>query len=115
MVTPSLKSLSSPDLVAPHLPGDPGKCMVFLQAEIGPSNQPGAELFSFLVATPGGLEGIELPRWGRGLLIVREFSWEQVNQSLSRLLAHAQAPTWAEVAAKLGKELQWEFDNYASK
>jgi Immunity protein 8 len=112
MVTPELRNLSSSDLERPALPVDPTDCSVALQAAIGPKNAEGEELFEFQVVTPAFLARNSLPRWGRGLLIVEEFSWPAVERALERLLAHAHRNTWAEVAAILNHELQWEYDNY---
>ena len=85
-----------------------------LQASIGPKGAEGEELFEFQVVTPSFLAKEGLPRWGRGLLIVEQFSWETVDRALERLLARAQRNTWAEVAVVLNHELHWEFDNYQS-
>jgi len=83
-----------------------------LQASIGPKDAEGEELFEFQVITPIFLAKNGLPRWGRGLLIVEQFSWQAVERALERLLAHAHRKTWAEVAAVLNHEIQWEYDNY---
>lgn len=113
MVTPVLKSLISPDIERPALPPDVENCSVFLQAGIGPKDSEGEEIFSFSVVTPRFLLGNEaLPRWGRGLLVVDSFSWQTVDRSIQRLLAHAQRESWSEVARVLNSELEWEFDNY---
>ena len=112
MVTPELKSLGSSDLERPAIPRDPTNCSIALQASIGPKNAHGEELFQFQVVTPTFLATNGLPRWGRGLLIVEQFSWPAVERALERLLAHAHRNTWAEVAAVLNHELLWEYDNY---
>jgi hypothetical protein len=112
MVTPELRNLSSPDLERPAVPSDPTDCLVALEASIGPKGARGEELFEFQVVTPRALAKNGLPRWGRGLLIVEQFSWANVERALERLLSHAHRDTWAEVAAVLNHELQWEYDNY---
>jgi immunity protein 8 of polymorphic toxin system len=112
MVTPELRKLSSPDLDRPAIPADPADCSVALEASIGPKGEKGEELFQFQVVTPRALARASLPRWGRGLLIVEEFSWASVERVLERLLAHARRDTWAEVAGALNHQLQSEYDNY---
>src|ERR1043166_4165238 len=112
MVTPELRKLSSPDLERPAVPPDPTDCSVALQASIGPKGAEGEELFEFQVVTPRALLRNGLPRWGRGLLIVESFSWAGVERALERLLARAHRKTWAEVAAVLNHDLQWEYNNY---
>ena len=116
MVTPELRGLTSPDLNAGMLPADPRACCVQVDASIGPTGQPGAESFSFSVVTPAFLvQSGSLPRWGRGMLIVNEFSWGAVDRALTRLLSHASRKTWGEVAAALNADLVWEFDNYVPR
>ena len=113
MVIPELKSLFSPDIERPALPPDVENCSVFLQAGIGAKGSEGEEIFSFSVVTPSFLLATEaLPRWGRGLLVVDSFSWQTVERSIQRLLAHAHRASWSEVAQVLNNELEWEFDNY---
>ena len=83
-----------------------------LNASIGPKGSPGAENFAFTVVTPRYLLEHGGSRWGRGLLVVDEFSWSTVERMIQRLISHASAASWAEVAQKLNMELLWEFDNY---
>ncbi len=88
---------------------------MLIEAEIGANGTPGAEIFSFQVVTPKYLARERLPRWGRGLLVVEEFSWREVEAALQKLLMHASRPVWNDVAAELNKELHWEFDNYSQR
>ena len=101
----------SPDIDRPELPADPTDCYIGVEVEIGPAGEDGAEIFQFDVATPSGLVGID-QRWGRGLLIVDEFSWGKIDRTLERLLMHCVKGTWHEIASELNKELHWEFENY---
>jgi Immunity protein 8 len=112
MVTAHLISLDSPDLRSDALPLDPENCSVLLNASIGPKGSPGAENFAFTVVTPRYLAEHSDAQWGRGLLVVDSFSWPGVTRMVEKLLAHASGSTWSEVAAKLNRELLWEFDNY---
>ena len=109
---PTIRGLSSLDLPNHELPSDPSDCSVLIEAEIGAIGVPGADIFSFEVVTRAYLLREELPRWGRGLLLVEQFSWEAVEASLQKLLMHAARPAWEQVATELGKELHWEFENY---
>ena len=108
---PIVKSIMSPDVDRPALPPDPSHCSVFIEVEIGPSGESGAEIFSFSVVTPSKLIGGG-PVWGRGLLVLDEFSWAGVDVALSKLLRHCEGATWSEVSSQLNKELHWEFENY---
>jgi len=112
VVLPKIHSLHSLDISAPELPPDPQNCWITLDAEIGPSHSPGADRFSFDVVTPLALAAANEIRWGSGLLILPEFSWEEVTRALARLLAQCSRPTWDEVVTALSAELRWEFENY---
>ena len=113
MIAPELRELFSAELDGRKLPRDPLECHVAIQASIGPKNEPGEELFEFSVVTPKFLaRSGELPCWGRGLLLLEEFSWEAVERAIDRLLVRAHRPAWREVALALSHDLDWEFDNY---
>ena len=112
MVSAHLFSLDSTDLDRGAVPDDPANCRVALTACIGPAGGRGGDNFSFEVVTPRYLLEQGSGRWGRGLLVLDEFSWTAVDRMVQRLVAHAAAETWAESAHKLNQELLWEFDRY---
>ena len=116
MPLPVLRSLSSYEFDRPALPPDPDDCAVLVHAEIGTADAAkGTDLFRFTVATPSRILDGSGVRWGRGTLIVDRFSWEAVENAVRRLLMHADRPTWKESAIELGKEMHWEFENYAGE
>ena len=107
-----VKSIHSPDLNRGELPTEADNCAVLIEAEIGEKGKDGKEIFSFTVVTPKFLAKDSEARWGRGYLVMEEFSWATVERMLSRLLQHVRKDSWSEVAAELSKELHWEFENY---
>jgi hypothetical protein len=109
---PELRSVLSLDLDFGSMPPDPSHCSVLIDAEIGVKGQNGASRFGFTAITPSAISARNERRWGRGYLILPEFSWDAVSQALQRLLAQSSGPSWEAIAAKLNKELLWEFDNY---
>ncbi len=112
-MVPELRSLTTTASDDRAVPDDPTDCRVSVTAVIGPRGAPGEELFRFSVVTPIYLtHASDLPRWGRGMLIVDEFSWSTVERMVHRLLARFEAESWQQVAALLCKELEWEFDGY---
>ena len=115
MIVPTVKGLSSPNLARPAIPPDPEDCAVLCEAEIGEKDGRGADLFHFTVATPRFLLREGGVTWGRGYLIVDQFSWSAVDRALEKLCLHAWRPTWPESAAALAKELHWEFENYTTE
>jgi Immunity protein 8 len=87
-----------------------------MQADIGPVGEEGAETFDFTVCTPSGLadrlENDERPFWGRGLLIVRRFDWDQVEAALNQYVRSLSGEEWHNVATKLNRVMCWEFEDY---
>ena len=105
--------LHSPDLAVGALPPDPRNCVVLVQAFIGPNDGPGEESFDFLVVTPCSVEGLA-PRWGRALLLLEHFSWEEVRRHVDRIVAQCQRDSWQDAAQQLSRWMDWEFEGYAS-
>ena len=112
MIIPELKSIFSPDLEYGQLPNKKENCSVFIELTIGPKDKKGEEIFSFTAITPKFILDNLSINWGRGYLILKEFSWEEIEKSVTRLLNHCSGKNWDEVSAKLNKELRWEFENY---
>jgi len=106
--------LHSPDVAVGALPSDPSNCAVLVQAMIGPIDKPGEESFDFLVVTPSALESLA-PRWGRALLVLKRFSWEEVHRHVDRIVAQCQRDSWQDAAQNLSRWMDWEFDGYASE
>jgi hypothetical protein len=111
-IVPEIKSITSPDLPYGSVPAEPDNCSVFIETTIGPKGKEGEEIFSFTVVTPKYLALNPESRWGRGYLIVSQFSWSTIESMLGRLLIRAYRDSWSEAAKILSKELEWEFDNY---
>ena len=107
-----LRGSTSPDLESDTSPSDPLDCKILIEAMIGPKDQPGEESFQFVVATPSALSSVELPRWGRGLLLVESFDWKAVGGAVEKVLSHCEGADWDEVAGKIGRYADWEFDGY---
>lgn len=109
-----LKRLHSPDLPEGDIPENPTDCAVLVQAMIGPVDGPGEESFDFLVVTPDALKRLA-PRWGRGLLVLPAFSWDQVRRHVERLVAQCGDDSWANATQRLSRFADWEFESYTAK
>jgi hypothetical protein len=107
-----VKSLFSIDLGEGELPGSPECCCVNIWADIGIQGKEGADQFNFYVITPAYLMTHPEVRWGRGYLLMPEFSWKEIKRMLERLVSSISASSWEEAAAKLCNYLEWEFENY---
>ena len=112
MIVPELKSIVSPDLKYGQFPDDVENCSVFIELTIGPKDNEGEEVFSFTAVTSKYILNNFTNSWGRGYLIIKKFSWQEIELTINKLLAHCWADDWIGVTNKLKNELHWEFDNY---
>ena len=109
-VFPELRSLSSPDLPRGQEPTDPTNAAILVEAKIGPKDQQGAEVFSFVAITPRALARDQGARWGRGYLILNHVSWSSVESAVRDLLSLCAGESWARVTETLRREMHWEFE-----
>lgn len=107
-----LKGIFSPELNEPAVPLDPECCIVSICADVGEKGKEGADQFNCYVVTPKFLTLNSEVRWGRGYLLVPEFSWREVRRMFERLVSSIEASSWEEAAAILSRYLEWEFENY---
>ena len=107
-----LKSIMSPDLDYGLSPGDPENCHVLIEAEIGPSESDGADIFTFEVVTPAAIKSLPAPSWLKGYLLLYVFSWVDVEEAVNKLLMQCAGSDWNEISNKLSQSLGWEFEGY---
>ncbi|SAL03725.1 immunity 8 family protein [Caballeronia ptereochthonis] len=94
-------------------PENPSCFYLTLRIRIGLSETSGADDFEVCVCTPQWLEQTTFePRWGRHLLIVREFSWSSIEQRIRDYVAECDGNDWQAIANKLSKVFAWEFEDY---
>lgn len=82
---------------------------------VGPQGEPGEERFQLTVCTPSALAD-QLRQHpfliGRHWLFVPELHPAEVAKWLSDRIAVLEAPTWTELAEKIGRIGEWEFEDY---
>jgi hypothetical protein len=86
-----------------------------IDVEIGLSGSAGQDIFHLTVVSPAFLQQtlMDLPEvWGRGYLIMDQFSYGRITSMLEQLCQESTGTTWVEIAAKLNKFMPWEFDEY---
>ena len=94
-----IKQIYSPDFVA--YPDDIHKFNVSLHVAIGEKGKDGAETFSFVAASPQGLEqeviGGEF-KLLRGYILMTEFDWKVIHRAIENIVNHARSrENWDEV------------------
>ena len=90
---------------------------IWLRLYVGPSGEEGSESFDVCVCSPDWLarqsesDGFVM---GRHHLVVNAYSFIPLRSTLERLIGQCSGENWAEVAAKVGRIGQWEFEDYVA-
>ena len=87
---------------------------LFVQAIVGPRGSEGEESFGFLICTPDWIKEHHAaePLLGLHHLIVASYNYDQIVRFVSEFVTRCAADTWQEVAAKLQRLGNWEFEDY---
>lgn len=109
-----VRSIASDDVgIGDFAPGDPACFALNLRIQIGSDGAPGADDFELCVCTPKWLEQtIWAPRWGRHLLIVREYDRSAIETCIRNYAAKCSGDDWDDIAKRLARNLSWEFEDY---
>jgi hypothetical protein len=107
-----LKRLFSTEITPPEIPEDPTCCSVLIYADIGEAGKESADQFNFLIVTPLFLLAHPDVQWGKGYLLMPEFSWAEIENRVQQLVSSISADSWDEATNKLSKYLEWEFEDY---
>jgi hypothetical protein len=116
-IRPELKRLTSSDVYDLESYRPPEEdCFGFLvRAIFGPENSKGEESFDMIVCTPRWLEQ-KLEECdvisGRHYLIVSRYDIETIRRFLIQYAQQCSGETWHDVAVKLSRIGQWEFEDY---
>src|SRR5689334_15003332 len=102
-----LKGIYSPEYNEPHTPDEPDCCAVLMYAGIGAAGHEGADCFNFTVVTPKFLAKWPETRWGRGFLLMPEFSWPETERMVSRLVSSVSAESWEGAVGQLSQYMKW--------
>lgn len=113
----AVRRFHSPDVdLEAFRPDDRADVGVLVQVIAGPANGPGEESFDVVVCTPKWLtDRLDdlTPLIGRHHLIVRSWDWPRIRLFLVGQVAANDAPTWPQLAAKIGRIGKWEFEDYS--
>lgn len=120
-----LKSLDSPDLpldpatgrligLEDYEPPDPRSFRLRIDAEIGPDEGEGADIFYFMVCAPDPAvsvgRGPEGALWQGRVLFLREWSYERLLKHVSEVVSQVEGADWPAVAGQLSANMEWEFE-----
>jgi hypothetical protein len=89
---------------------------ILVTTYVGAAGEPGADLFEFRVCTPRWLAAnVALPKsfaFLRHHLVVAQWDQALVERAIGDLCAHTERADWKEIALKLSRYGQWEFEDY---
>ena len=92
-----------------------------LQVFIGTTDDDTSDSFDVVVCTPNWLTEKWAEGWfadarltdrvlsGHGVLLMKEWSYEELRAALEQLVGRIDATTWGNVANRIGRHLDWEY------
>ena len=97
-----------------YCPENPDNFYLSLRIRIGTDDcTQGADDFELFICTPKWLEEtVWEARWGRGMLVVREYNFSTVNELINDYVNSCEGESWETIVIQLGKLFLWEFDDY---
>jgi len=114
---PDLKYLHSPDIDDLELfkPQDTERFAFLLQIMVGVRGEDGEESFDVQVCTLKWLEDKYAEDdviIARHMLIVQKYNYQGLLTTIHKFLQHCHGDTWRDVALKISRLGQWEFEDY---
>lgn len=115
-----VKSIISPDILdfKTYYP-DNDTCFSFLlELTVGIKGKDGGDIFGIEVCTPQWLlENHDTSHivFGRGKLLVFEYNIERIINRLTKYCESCSGNTWEEIALKIARIGNWEFEDYQPK
>lgn len=111
-----MKRFHSPDAeLQTYEPEDASDFGVLVQVMAGPADGPGEESFDVVVCTPRWLQRLtdeQGPVICRHHLVVESWDWPRIRLFLTQEVETHEAPSWRDLAAKIGRLGKWEFEDY---
>lgn len=112
-----LKRLHSPEIynLESYQPECSESFSFLLQAMVGPEDEDGEESFDIEVCTPKWIEknlGLGAVLVGQHYLIVRDYNYQKIVNSIEKFLQGCSGKDWSEVSRKVSRLGLWEFEGY---
>lgn len=83
-------------------------------AQIGTRGSPGSDLFYFTVASPSRIQEMAAngPVFVRHVLLTASFNKSLLDVCVRKICDESSGDDWKEIAGKLGRYFQWEYEDY---
>lgn len=96
-----------------YFPDDYENFSLWIELKVGPNDSIDADDYRVLVCTPNWLhQNVKDPRWGRHMLIVREYDRSVIETCIYDYIAKCVGEKWSDIAEKIARNLSWEFEDY---
>jgi len=117
VIVSEIKGMHSPDLIdlGYENPPDIENCCVLIEVSVGPKGETSEETFGVVIVTPKWLADHVSDRdylFARHYLIVQRFDYDVVKSAIRKQFQGVQGARWADVAERLARYGQWEFEDY---
>ena len=109
-----LKRASADEVdIRTYVPEDPEYFFLTLRLRIGEEGHDRGDDFELSICTPLWLrENIYTPLWGRHYLIVRDFNYKLIIDTVISNISQCTGENWTDVARMLARLFSWEFEDY---
>jgi hypothetical protein len=113
---PELRKIHSPDIwdLSNPMVDNEKPFSILIQAMFGSEGGEGADTFDFEVCNALWLKEKAQggPLSGRHYIVVSHFNIGEITAWLNEIASNISGDTWQEVAEKIGRYGQWEFEDY---
>lgn len=106
---PRIESLCDDGGFTERLTFDPANCAVWVTVTVG-FGEGGGDLFTVQVVTSDYVKSCDKPLWGNNLLIIDNFTWEDVETAIHDMLSGISAENWEHAANQLSRYMRWEYE-----
>lgn len=113
-----VRRFHSPDVydLEKYAPDDTEPICALIELDVGADDdEEGADIFGIVVCSPAGLArevNESGPMFARHHLVVDRWDWPRIRDLIVSTIEAEEAPTWDELAARIGRIAQWEFEDY---
>lgn len=92
------------------VPDDPFEVDLWINLTIGLDGDSGGNNFQLHILTTQTVKNHKGKK--KYSIVLKEYSWEQVLQSVDRILSDCVGYDWHDISAKLSERMQWEYEGY---
>lgn len=89
---------------------DPKNCSVRISVDIESDENNGSAFYYLQVVTTDYLFSSQKSIWGKSVLVVQLFSWDEIEREIGRLISEISSDTWENSVKILSRYMDWEYE-----